>query len=114
MPLPQRVAYFFGTNGLITPAWVIATALGALVGTRIPESWGVDFVLPLAFLAMIGPMLRTPAHVAACFVAVAASLPAAALPYNLGLIVAGIAGMVAGAQAELWLERQKIKAEGVK
>ncbi|OED46263.1 AzlC family ABC transporter permease [Leisingera sp. S232] len=111
MPLAQRMAYFFGTNGLIAPTWVTATALGALVGTRIPESWGVDFVLPLAFLAMIGPMLRTPAHVVACFVAVAAALPASALPYNLGLIVAGIAGMIAGAQAELWLERQKTKQE---
>lgn len=111
MTVPQRMAYFFGTNGIVAPAWTIATALGALVGTRIPESWGVDFVLPLAFLAMLGPMLRTPAHVAACFVAVATSLPAAALPYNLGLIVAGIAGMIAGAQAELWLERLKTKAE---
>lgn len=111
MTVPQRMAYFFGTNGIVAPAWTIATALGALVGTRIPESWGVDFVLPLAFLAMLGPMLRTPAHVAACFVAVTTSLPAAALPYNLGLIVAGIAGMIAGAQAELWLERLKTKAE---
>ncbi|WP_264211006.1 AzlC family ABC transporter permease [Leisingera thetidis] len=111
LPAPQRMAYFFGTNGIIAPVWVMATALGALVGTRIPDSWGVDFVLPLAFLAMIGPMLRTPAHVAACFVAVAASLPAAALPYNLGLIAAGIAGMIAGAQAELWLERQRAKTE---
>ncbi|AHC99834.1 AzlC family ABC transporter permease [Leisingera methylohalidivorans] len=108
---PQRMAYFLGTNGIVAPAWVIATAFGALVGTRIPDSWGVDFVLPLAFLAMIGPMLRTPAHIAACFVAVATALPAAALPYNLGLIVAGIAGMIAGAQAELWLERQKTKSE---
>ena len=62
-------------------------------------------VLPLAFLAMIGPMLRTPAHLVACFVAIAASLPATLLPYNLGLIVAGLAGMMAGAQAELWFER---------
>jgi hypothetical protein len=55
---------------------------------------------------MIGPMLRTPAHVVACFVAVATALPAAALPYNLGLIVAGLAGMMAGAQTEVWLENR--------
>lgn len=111
MSLPERLAYFFGTCGIVAPVWMSATVLGALAGTRIPESWGVDFVLPLAFLAMIGPMLRTPAHVVACFVAVATALPATALPYNLGLIVAGIAGMIAGAQAELWLERRKAAAE---
>lgn len=114
MPVRQRMAYFLGTSGILGPAWVVTSALGTLVGTRIPDSWGVDFVLPLAFLAMIGPMLRTPAHSAACFVAVATALPAAALPYNLGLIVAGIAGMIAGAQAELWLERRRPETEAAK
>jgi predicted branched-subunit amino acid permease len=83
-----------------------ATVTGAMIGAQVPDSWGLDFVLPLAFLAMIGPMLRTPAHVVACFVAVVTALPAAALPYNLGLIVAGLAGMMAGARAEVWFERR--------
>lgn len=102
----QRMAYFFGTSGIVAPVWMAATVLGALAGTRIPDSWGVGFVLPLAFLAMIGPMLRTPAHMVACFVAIVTALPATLMPHNLGLIVAGLAGMMAGAQAELWLERK--------
>jgi predicted branched-subunit amino acid permease len=114
MTVPQRMAYFFGSNAIVTPTWMAVTILGALIGTQIPESWGVDFVLPLAFLAMIGPMLRTPAHIAACLVAVATALPASVLPYNLGLIVAGLAGMIAGAQAERWLEKQKRKAEAAR
>lgn len=105
LSLPERFAYFLGTNGLVGPIWMIATVTGALIGSQVPDSWGLDFVLPLAFLAMIGPMLRTPAHMAACFTACAVSIPAAALPYNLGLIFAGVAGMIAGAQAELWLAR---------
>lgn len=60
---------------------------------------------------MIGPMLRTPAHVVACFTACAVSLPATLMPYNLGLIIAGIAGMMAGAQAEVWFERKSAAAE---
>jgi len=107
----ERMAYFFGTNGLVAPFWMLATVTGALVGASVPASLGLDFVLPIAFLAMIGPMLRTPAHVVACFTACAVSLPAALLPYNLGLIVAGLAGMMASAQAELWFERHKLKAE---
>jgi hypothetical protein len=51
-------------------------------------------------------MLRTPAHMVACFVAIVTALPATLMPHNLGLIVAGLAGMMAGAQAELWLERK--------
>ena len=107
----ERMAYFFGTNGLVAPAWMAATITGALVGASIPDSLGLDFVLPIAFLAMIGPMLRTPAHVVACFTACAVSLPAALMPYNLGLIIAGLAGMMAGAQAELWFERRTARTE---
>ncbi len=106
MTVPQRMAYFFGTNALLLPGWMVATVCGALVGDQIPDSWGLDFVLPLAFLAMIGPTLRTPAHIVACFTAIVVALPAAALPFNLGLFVAGISGMAAGARTELWLARK--------
>ncbi len=104
LTISQRLAYFFGTNALVAPCWMLMTITGAYIGAQVPDSWGLDFVLPLAFLAMAGPMLRTPAHVVACFTAICVSLPAAAMPYNLGLIVAGFAGMVAGAQTELWLK----------
>ena len=67
----------------------------------------------MAFLAMIGPMLRTAAHLAACFAAIVAALFAVVLPYNLGLIVAGLVGMMVGAQVELWLERRKLATEAV-
>lgn len=110
MTVPQRMAYFFGTNGLVAPGWMIATVVGALVGTRIPDTWALDFVLPIAFLAMIGPMLRTPAHIISALVAIVTALLAAGLPYNLGLIVAGLAGMMAGAQAEVFFERRKAAA----
>ena len=108
MQVPERMAYFFGTNALIAPLWYAATLLGALAGARIPDSWALDFALPIAFLAMIAPMLRTPAHVIAALVAIVVSLLAAGVPYNLGLLVAGFSGMVAGAQAELFFERRGV------
>lgn len=107
LTLTQRVRYFFGTNALIAPLWVGSTLVGALVGARIPESWAIDFALPIAFLAMIAPMLRTPAHIAAAAVGCVVSLLAAAVPYNLGLILAGLAGMMTGAQVELVLARRE-------
>lgn len=105
MKLPERLAYFFGTNVVIAPVWFAATLTGALLGRQVPDAWALDFVLPVAFLAMVGPMMRTPAHVVAAFTAIVAALLAAGLPWNLGLIVAGLAGMIAGAQAELALAR---------
>ncbi|MFC3614693.1 AzlC family ABC transporter permease [Lutimaribacter marinistellae] len=107
MSLPERMAYFIGTSAPIVPTWFGATYLGAVLGNRVPESMGLDFALPIAFLAMIGPMLRTPAHMVAAGVSCVVALMAAGIPYNLGLIVAGLAGMIAGAQAEYLIEKRK-------
>jgi len=107
MTVPQRMAYFFGTVTPVVPLWYIFTLIGALVGSSVPESWALDFAIPITFLAMIAPMFRTLAHVAAALVAVIVSLIAVNVPYALGLIIAGLAGMMTGAQVEAWMERTK-------
>ena len=109
MTVPQRMAYFFGTNGLVAPAWYLATLFGAVMGSQIPESWALDFVMPVAFLAMIAPMLRTLPHLIAALTASIVALAAAGMVFNLGLIVAGFCGMVAGAQAEVMMNRRKAR-----
>ena len=106
MSVPERVAYFFGAVTPVVPLWYAFTLVGALIGARVPESWALDFAIPITFLAMIAPMFRTLPHVVAALVAVVVSLLAANVPYSLGIIVAGLSGMIAGAQTELWLERR--------
>ncbi|WP_171175720.1 AzlC family ABC transporter permease [Ruegeria sp. HKCCD8929] len=110
MSIGQRMAYFFGSISPIAPLWYLCTFLGAVLGTQIPESWALDFALPITFLSMIGPMLRTLPHVVAALVAIVVSLLTVAVPFNLGLLIAGCAGMMAGAQAEVMLERRKVRA----
>lgn len=102
--IPERLAYFFGVVTPICPLWYACTALGAWLGTSFPAGLALDFALPITFLAMIAPMLRTPAHLAAAFVAITLALALAALPHNLGLLAAGVAGMMTGARVEVMLE----------
>ncbi|MCK0151645.1 AzlC family ABC transporter permease [Marivita sp. S6314] len=97
----SKFAYFMGVMSPVCPMWYVVTLLGALLGSSIPPSLGLDFALPIAFIAMIGPMLRTPAHRVAALVSVILALACAWVPYNLGLIIAGLGGMMAGAQAEV-------------
>ncbi|WP_146346530.1 AzlC family ABC transporter permease [Phaeobacter marinintestinus] len=106
MSLAARIRFFFGTMTPIVPAWYASSLAGAVLGAQIPESWALDFALPITFLAIAAPMLRTLAHVAAAFVAVAVALLAAGLPFNLGLIVGGISGMMAGARVEVMLREK--------
>jgi len=107
MTVPQRMAYFFGAVSPVAPMWYIFTLIGAMLGSQVPDSWALDFAIPITFLAMIAPMFRTLAHVAAALVAVVVSLLAVGVPYSLGVIIAGVAGMITGAQVEAWMERTK-------
>lgn len=104
--ISQRLAYFFGVATPVCPFWYGCTLLGAWLGTGIPESLALDFAIPITFLAIIMPMLRTAAHVAAACVAVVASLCFAFLPFSLGILVAGFLGMITGAAVELHLSRR--------
>lgn len=106
MTIPQRMSYFFGAVTPIIPLWYFFTFIGAYLGAQVPDGWALDFAIPITFLAMIAPMFRTLAHVVAALVAVIVSLAVVAVPYSLGIIIAGFAGMVAGAQVELWLARR--------
>ncbi len=107
MSVPQRIAYFMGAVTPVVPLWYFFTFIGALLGAQVPDSWALDFAIPITFLAMIAPMFRTLAHVVAAFVAVIVSLLVAEVPYSMGLIIAGIAGMIAGAQTEVLVAKRK-------
>lgn len=102
----QRVAYFAGTALALCVPWMFATWAGATVGQAIPDDIALDFAMPITFLAMIAPMLRTVAHLAACFVAIVAALALAGLPSGLGLLIAAPLGMATGALIEARTERK--------
>ncbi len=105
MTLAQRISFFAGAALPLAPTWFLGTYLGAVTGAQLDADIPLDFALPCAFLAMLGPMKRTPAHVVAAFVASVVALLAVNLPYSLGLMAGGLAGMLAGAQAEVMLTR---------
>ena len=100
MPLAAKLAYFFGTVAPVCPLWYAGTYAGATLGNLIPASVPLDFAVPITFIAVVAPMLRTRAHVVACGVAVVVSLAFAFLPWQLGVLVGGLAGIAAGAEAE--------------
>ena len=70
-----------------------------LLGARLPTDAGLDFALPLTFIAIVVPMVRSGALLVSALAAAAAALALVALPYKLGLFFAALAGLVAGALA---------------
>ena len=106
MTVQQKAVYFLGVATLITPFWVGSTAVGALIGSAIPPEYGLDFIVPIMFLAMVAPMLKSLAHVAAALTSACVALALVGLPSGMGLLIAAVCAMFAGALVETWLERR--------
>ena len=88
--------FLLGAGLALWTNWQISTALGIFLGTAIPESWSLDFALPLTFIAMVVPVLKNRPAVAAALTAGVVALLAYSLPYKLGLILAALVGIVMG------------------
>lgn len=107
MPAQTKVTYYFGCMMLICPVWYGFTLVGALVGQAIPAALSLDFAVPVCFIALTAPLLRSAPHVIAAFVAGCAALVFAWVPWSLGLIIAALMGVFAGGQSELFLSRRR-------
>lgn len=106
MPLRTRFAFFMGVATPICPPWYLLTWLGAEFGARIPPEFALDFAVPIAFLAIVAPALRTLAHIAAALVSIVLTLALAWMPTGLGVILAGLVAMHVGARVESWMEQR--------
>jgi predicted branched-subunit amino acid permease len=106
MSVPEKVAYFFGTAAPTVPAWYGMSLVGAMFGARIPAEFALDFAVPITFLAVIAPMMRTLAHVVAAFTSVVLTLALSWVPAGMGLLIAATIAMMVGARIELWMERR--------
>jgi len=98
--LRRKMAYFFGTALPVCPTWYLTTIAGALIGTGLPDWLALDFAVPICFLAMVAPMLRTLPQILAAATSIIVALALAFLPWSTGVLVAGVAAMAVGAEAE--------------
>ena len=99
--------YTFGTGLTLWAAWQISTAIGIILGTRIPSTWSLDFFLPLTFLALLTPTLTDRPTWAAALTAGISAVALAWLPLKLSLLCAAVLGIAAGIITEKFLERRK-------
>jgi 4-azaleucine resistance transporter AzlC len=94
---PMAHWILFGAGFALWASWQLSTLAGVLVGTRLPNDLGLDFALPLTFIAIVVPLVDSRARLLAALVATAAAVLLAPLPYKTGLFAAALAGLVAGA-----------------
>jgi len=93
---PHKHLYFLGAGLALWATWQLSTAVGILLGAQVPASWGLDFALPLTFIAIVAPNLKGRPSLAAALVAGALAVLLLGLPYKLGLLIAALGGILIG------------------
>jgi 4-azaleucine resistance transporter AzlC len=96
----DRKAYYLGTAVTLWAVWQVTTVAGVVLGTGIPEAWGLEFAVPLVFLALLVPAMEDRTTSLAAVVGGVVAVAGAGLPLNLGLLVGATVGIVAGLGAE--------------
>jgi len=104
--------YYYGVAAAIWATWNISAIVGALLGTLVPESWGLDFAFPLSFMALMFAALKDRPTVLAAVVGGLIAVLAKGLPYNLGLVLAALLGIGAGVLAESMSNKKLQEAAG--
>lgn len=87
----------FGAGFALWAGWQLATLAGVLLGAQLPADLGLDFALPLTFIAIVVPLIDGRARLVAALAAATVAVLLAGLPYKTGLFAAALAGLAAGA-----------------
>jgi predicted branched-subunit amino acid permease len=95
-PGPNQHFHLLGSGMLLWTSWQFSTIFGVLVGGTIPDAWSLSFAIPLTFIAIVAPILKTRADLAAATTAGTIAIIGQPLPWNLWLITAAIGGILAG------------------
>ncbi|CAJ0814982.1 MULTISPECIES: AzlC family ABC transporter permease [Ralstonia] len=102
--------YFLGAGVALWTSWQASTIVGVMLGAQVPTTWPLDFFLPLTFIAIVVPSLRTRAQLAAALTGAALAVAWTGWPHKLGLMGAACVGIAIGAIVERLLTRPKTEA----
>lgn len=95
--------FYFGISIALWVLWQLSCAAGGVLGQGLPPSWALDFAVPLSFIALLVPSLKTKPAVAASLTSAIAMLWAHLLPLHLGIIAASLLGVLVGVLCEMRL-----------
>jgi predicted branched-subunit amino acid permease len=103
----EGAMHFLGGGLALWSWWQVTNAVGFFAGNLIPPSWSLDFTVPLCFVGLLVPVLRTSPALIAALVAGVAVILLDGLPMRLNLIAAGLAGIAAGTVVDTMEARWK-------
>ena len=94
----NRFAHYHLLGGGLTlwVFWQISTVTGVFLGANIPTYLNLEFAIPLTFIAIILPRLKSIAQISTAVTASIIAIFGQEIPYGLWIIIASISGMFVG------------------
>ena len=100
-PVAYRT-YYLAAGLTFWTLWQTTTAIGLFLGPVVPESWNLEFAVPILFVGLIVIGLDKSSKAAAALVGAGVTFLAGGLPNRSGLLLGAVAGILAGTLAERW------------
>ena len=100
-------SFLIGGGLLLGSAWITCTAIGALVGTALPDDLPLDFAVPLVFLVLLVPVITNRPAIAAAAVGGGVAVGAAQVgagPWS--VMLGAVSGIGAGTIVDLLVSRE--------
>ena len=100
----SRPVHFFmlGSGLTLWLTWQTSTIIGVIVGSTIPENWELAFAIPLTFIAIVVPLLRSIPTIVSALTSGLVAICGQSLPWNTWIIIAALGGILMGAFVEKW------------
>lgn len=103
LPLSYRMSYLLGGGMAAWVLWQVWVTIGILAGDVIPDSWSLEFAIPILFGTLMILAINNFPGVVAATVGGVIAVVAADFPNGTGLLVGAFFGVAAGGLAELVL-----------
>ncbi len=94
-PLHRRW-FLLGAAVLFAVPWWAGTTIGVLAGGEIGSQWQLPFAVPVTFIALLVPSIRSRPMLAAAVVGGVVAVAAGGLPTGLNVMAGAFCGIVAG------------------
>lgn len=98
----EATQFYLGTAACMFITWQVSVVAGFIFGNFAPASLSLDFAIPLSFVALLVPTLRSNLHRAIALFSSIMSLLLNGLPLRTGLIVTALSSI-----ALAWMLIQK-------
>lgn len=89
----EAVEFYLGSAACMLIVWHASVIAGFVFGNFAPVSWSLDFAVPLSFVALLIPTLKTKKYIIVAVVSGFISLALHQLPMKTGLVATALLSM---------------------